>query len=204
VSWYQDVYLKSDHWKLIRAKALQYAGYACQLCDSERPPLNVHHRTYERLNKEEPADLTVLCEDCHKRFHGKLPAVPMAAPAPQTRVRRRPTPELNLLRVMVHHPEWRVRVVELVGNLAEVREPERTLMALLASSTAPALELLGSVEGDARLLLAEVLDEDWAGVNVDKTVEAETKTIHARVIVDDEDVVIQWPPKRVSRPGYDD
>ena len=41
-------YLNSDHWKAIRLKALDRAGYRCQLCSSKQH-LNVHHNTY--INK---------------------------------------------------------------------------------------------------------------------------------------------------------
>lgn len=63
-------YLKSPHWKAIRQKALKRAGYKCQLC-SETKNLQVHHNTYERLGCEYLTDLTVLCNKCHKHFHGR-------------------------------------------------------------------------------------------------------------------------------------
>lgn len=61
-------YLASLWWKEQRDKALEYAGYRCQLCNSP-DELNVHHRTYERLGCELPQDLTVLCKTCHYWFH---------------------------------------------------------------------------------------------------------------------------------------
>lgn len=66
---YQD-YLKSDAWRARAEDALLRASHRCQLCYSgER--LEVHHRTYIRLGREEPTDLTVLCHSCHSKFHGK-------------------------------------------------------------------------------------------------------------------------------------
>jgi len=61
-------YIQSDAWRIRRAAALERAGQRCQVCcSSER--LEVHHRTYERLGHEQPADLVVLCRRCHQVFH---------------------------------------------------------------------------------------------------------------------------------------
>jgi hypothetical protein len=62
-------YLKSDHWQTQRKLALRNADYRCQVCNSGNKQLDVHHRTYERLGSEIPADLIVLCNDCHTLFH---------------------------------------------------------------------------------------------------------------------------------------
>lgn len=63
-------YLESPHWKETRLKALDRAGYRCQLCCS-KVDLNVHHNTYKNLNNEDPKDLFVLCRKCHAKFHDK-------------------------------------------------------------------------------------------------------------------------------------
>jgi hypothetical protein len=57
-------------------------------------------------------------------------------------------------------------------------------MAMLGSApeSIPSGELLTSVDGAARALLADLLDEDWSGLNVDRTVEAETNSLHARAV----------------------
>lgn len=64
-------YLQSDEWKARSDAAKARAGYRCQLCNSTAK-IETHHRTYERLGHEDDADLIVLCDDCHKRFHNKL------------------------------------------------------------------------------------------------------------------------------------
>lgn len=64
-------YLLSPEWRERRKQALDWARNACQLCNSPQEPLHVHHRTYDRLGAELPADLVVLCEDCHDKHHGK-------------------------------------------------------------------------------------------------------------------------------------
>lgn len=69
-------YLRSPEWRERAMDALDRAGHRCQVCNADRwfSPLEVHHRTYERVGREAPGDLTVLCRDCHDLFHahGKL------------------------------------------------------------------------------------------------------------------------------------
>lgn len=65
-----EEYLKLPHWANMRKAALERAAGRCQLCNSDKA-LQVHHRTYERLGCELPSDLTVLCRECHGRYHGK-------------------------------------------------------------------------------------------------------------------------------------
>ena len=67
-------YLQSEHWQFVRTIALEIAGNHCQLCGSSYC-LNVHHRTYEHKGEEYNAmgDLIVLCQNCHAKFHDKLP-----------------------------------------------------------------------------------------------------------------------------------
>lgn len=62
-------YLRSEHWLNMRKAALLRAEYRCQVCNGTKN-LEVHHRTYERLGEERPADLTVLCHRCHRVHHG--------------------------------------------------------------------------------------------------------------------------------------
>jgi hypothetical protein len=64
-----DEYLKTAHWKLTREDALERAQQRCQVCNTDKRPLHVHHRSYERRGMELPEDLTVLCGNCHKLFH---------------------------------------------------------------------------------------------------------------------------------------
>lgn len=64
-------YLKTAHWQRQRRFALQRAGEACELC-GHPDALEVHHRSYERLGFEQPEDLIVLCQDCHRDHHKAL------------------------------------------------------------------------------------------------------------------------------------
>ena len=64
-------YLKSPEWKAKRLMALKTWGDICQLCGScER--IEVHHKTYARLTKENMDDLMVVCHCCHEKIHGRL------------------------------------------------------------------------------------------------------------------------------------
>jgi 5-methylcytosine-specific restriction endonuclease McrA len=63
---YSD-YLKSDEWKKLRKQALIRAKHRCQICNDVYK-LSVHHRTYY-FDNPDIADLTVLCDPCHKHFH---------------------------------------------------------------------------------------------------------------------------------------
>lgn len=64
-------YLRTAHWQRVRELALDRAGHQCELC-SHTETLEVHHRTYERLGFERPADVIALCHDCHRDFHRSL------------------------------------------------------------------------------------------------------------------------------------
>lgn len=61
-------YLKSKEWQRTRRWALDRAGNKCQLCKSDKS-LDVHHNNYINIGKEEPSDVIVLCNKCHRKFH---------------------------------------------------------------------------------------------------------------------------------------
>ena len=63
-----DRYIQSDAWRKRADECKRRAGYRCQLCNSAGP-LEAHHRTYERLGREKPEDLTCLCSRCHREYH---------------------------------------------------------------------------------------------------------------------------------------
>lgn len=62
-------YLKSKEWLSIRLDILTIRQ-KCERCGSKKS-LEVHHLTYQRIFKEEPADLEVLCKGCHYKEHEK-------------------------------------------------------------------------------------------------------------------------------------
>lgn len=90
-------YLQTEHWQFVRRAALARAGGRCQLCNSPSR-LQVHHRTYERRGAEHDTDVTVLCDNCHGRYHGKLGAPPFAGHYSSSRSRaykRKARPLIN-------------------------------------------------------------------------------------------------------------
>lgn len=75
-------YLRSPHWRSIRAWALARANYCCESCRWPDLPharrdngwerhLHAHHLTYERVGAERPGDIKVLCAICHADEHDR-------------------------------------------------------------------------------------------------------------------------------------
>lgn len=62
-------YLHSPHWLRVRKLALKRDGRCVRCASTDR--LEVHHKTYERLGREELADVETLCRACHKAEHGR-------------------------------------------------------------------------------------------------------------------------------------
>jgi phage terminase large subunit GpA-like protein len=58
-------YLHSEEWKRYKKAFIGYWQGRCALCNSEEP-LEVHHRTYERIGFERYNDCIALCPSCHK------------------------------------------------------------------------------------------------------------------------------------------
>lgn len=80
----QDVnyqkYIKSKEWKQKAEEAKTRAGNRCQGCNRPRSEvqLDAHHRTYERIGRERPGDITVLCRDCHQSIEKSKAKVSLA------------------------------------------------------------------------------------------------------------------------------
>lgn len=71
---YRKEYLKSEHWKHFRKEALKFYNYECTLCKKKGGNgrgLNVHHNNYKNIGRETFNDIVVICNECHKRHHGK-------------------------------------------------------------------------------------------------------------------------------------
>lgn len=61
-------YLESPHWRDLRLAKFEECGRHCQNCNT-LDKIRVHHVRYRNLIDCVPADLVVLCEDCHNDFH---------------------------------------------------------------------------------------------------------------------------------------
>lgn len=128
----------------------------------------MHHRTYERLGRERPADLTVLCESCHQRYHGVMPEAP-ATSAWQRTLPQATDPyraERLLLILMLRFPHLDVSRVhpgcfrevvnrELFNAIAAERE-SAALIDLQCALSPPALARLHAIRKDS----AEIADPD--------------------------------------------
>ena|ERR1041385_6770925 len=64
-------YLITQHWQDLRQRLFNVRGKKCERCDSEKE-IEIHHKTYERIGKEELSDLLILCRTCHGEEHAKL------------------------------------------------------------------------------------------------------------------------------------
>jgi len=95
----------------------------------------------------------------------------------------RSLPERELLRVMLHAPEWRVRVVELIADRAGLRQPEADLIDLVAADyERTANEMLELVDGERRVLLAELIAQGLGEKNVDAIVEGALNRLESRTL----------------------
>lgn len=60
-------YLLSNEWLSIRLDILT-SRKVCERCGSKKR-LQVHHKHYRNIFNEEPEDLELLCDRCHKKEH---------------------------------------------------------------------------------------------------------------------------------------
>jgi len=61
-------YLLSNEWASIKLDLFAIRGKQCEICGSKRY-IQVHHKTYKNIFNENPEDLQVVCNSCHKNIH---------------------------------------------------------------------------------------------------------------------------------------
>jgi 5-methylcytosine-specific restriction endonuclease McrA len=66
-----QAHLKSAQWKNTRRDLFRLRGRKCELCGKAAASLEVHHLNYERLGKELPSDLQIVCKPCHEEADRK-------------------------------------------------------------------------------------------------------------------------------------
>ncbi len=64
-------YLQSNEWAQIRIDLFELRGKKCERCGSKKR-ISVHHLSYDNIFNEEPEDLEILCDKCHKNEHGLI------------------------------------------------------------------------------------------------------------------------------------
>ncbi|GBD33007.1 DNA primase [bacterium HR33] len=90
-------------------------------------------------------------------------------------------PERELLRVLVHAPEWRSRIKSLVADRSDWPQAAAEVFDRVAElGDRPAGEALLSLEGRARALLEELLSEAWGPPGIDALVEAAINRLEGR------------------------
>ena len=92
--------------------------------------------------------------------------------------------ERNLTRVMVHEPGWRSRIAEQVPDPSVLGDPDRVLFEYLAMQPddVTGSEMLSHVEGEARTVLAGVLEEALGEIDVDALVAGSLNHLRGRGI----------------------
>lgn len=75
--YYRQEYLKSDHWKELKAKKLAMTP-ACEDCGS-RFRVEPHHLEYKNLFDVTVHELKTLCRRCHVKEHKRLEAEKLAS-----------------------------------------------------------------------------------------------------------------------------
>lgn len=92
--------------------------------------------------------------------------------------------ERNLTRVMVHEPQWRSRIAELVPDTSILGGPDRELFEYLAiqpdEATGP--QMLREVDGEVRAVLAQLLEEAWGDLDVDAIVAGAINDLDSRSV----------------------
>lgn len=63
-----QAYIQSPEWERVRKRILKRARGKCEKCQ-KRPPIQVHHLTYDRLGNERDEDLLAVCGPCHQSCH---------------------------------------------------------------------------------------------------------------------------------------
>lgn len=85
MSYYRDVYLKSDHWRNLRLERLRIDP-KCVFCGVSSLSNDVHHVSYaENLWDVKAKDLRVLCRQCHNEVHRVMDNEPHIKLAPKQR-----------------------------------------------------------------------------------------------------------------------
>ena len=58
--------ISSPKWKWMKQRLIEVRGNKCEGCGETGCRIELHHDTYERLGRERPSDLRLLCRDCHR------------------------------------------------------------------------------------------------------------------------------------------
>lgn len=62
-------YIASPEWAARRASYYENHERRCRSCGAKDKEIHLHHRTYERIGREDDSDLMPLCYSCHSILH---------------------------------------------------------------------------------------------------------------------------------------
>jgi 5-methylcytosine-specific restriction endonuclease McrA len=57
--------INSPEWKALKYNLIMQRGSRCEKCEVNTTFLEMHHKNYDRLGRELPSDLQLLCSNCH-------------------------------------------------------------------------------------------------------------------------------------------
>ncbi len=93
--------------------------------------------------------------------------------------------ERDLLRVMLHAPEWCSRIKELLPKEVRLREPEGRLLGVVADLQQEedgVAGVLDVVDGEARTVVVELLDQGLGEENIDAIVDGALRRLENRTL----------------------
>jgi hypothetical protein len=164
MSYYRDVYLKSEDWKNLRAAAIAIKATdgRCLICHIKNA-LDVHHTNYKKLHNVEVEDLVPLCRICHNEIHGLMEHPDCKTAGKQAMwdwafkraiMSRRPKPErLKNKTLLIDTRAMRAEFAELQY---QKRALKRRIRERLTEIHTDDLESLLDVEDDLKSLTAYV------------------------------------------------
>ena len=147
--------IKSPKWQRKRLEILTRDNFECTACGATDKPLHVHHKKYiaGRDYWDYPDELLVtLCEDCHRKLHGKEELE--KTPNPPRPVLHKPKPRSAKMKKIF----YKTLLSENVG----LTYNERILYSFLVSKSVSNLDAIWS-SGEHRLntdILEDVLSEN--------------------------------------------
>jgi hypothetical protein len=62
-------YINSPEWIFRKSEYYKTHRKECRTCGSDNRQIHLHHRTYDRVYREDDADLMPLCSECHSSLH---------------------------------------------------------------------------------------------------------------------------------------
>jgi hypothetical protein len=67
IVWQQRYFerVRSPEWRGLKAHLMRYRGNRCERC-GDYVPLELHHKSYDRLGNERASDLELVCRACHQ------------------------------------------------------------------------------------------------------------------------------------------